>query len=215
MKSFLLIGMGKFGRQLCKSLAAQGNEIMIADTSENKMSDLLGMVTSAKIGDCTKADTLSSFGVEEFDACIVCIFDDFQSSLEVTDLLKTLGAKRILSLAGTDVHAKFLERCGADEIIFPERDVAENIAVSISNDSIFEHFELSDGYAVYEIKPMARWHGKSIMQLDVRRRFNISIVAVKRENGQMYMPTADYTFNDSEHLVIIGKDEDVRAVVKD
>ena len=128
MKSMLLIGMGKFGHQLCRCLAAAGNEIMIVDTNEEKMSDLLPLVTAAKIGDCSKEDVLRSFGINDFDACVVCIFDDYLAhSLEITYQLKALGARRVIAVAGTDIHEKLLRRCGADEVIFPEREAAENI----------------------------------------------------------------------------------------
>ena len=129
MKSFLIIGMGRFGSHLCRNLAELGNEIMIVDENEELLEPLLPYVTSAKIGDCTKEDVLKSLGVNNFDKCFVCIGTNFQSSLEITSLLKELGAKYVISKATRDVHAKFLLRNGADEIVYPDRDIAEKCAV--------------------------------------------------------------------------------------
>ena len=214
MKSFLVIGMGKFGHELVKNLSRYDNEILIADSNEDKMSDLLSLVTSAKIGDCTKEETLKTFGIEDFDACIVCVFDDFQSSLEITDLLKRMGAKRVISLASTEIQAKFLSRNGADTVMYPDGDVAKNVAVSISNDSIFDYIALSDGYSIYEILPLAKWYGRSIKEVDVKMKHHISILAAKRTDGTVYMPTADYVFSRDEHLIIMGKQEDVDKITE-
>ena len=134
MKSILIIGLGRFGTHLCMNLSKLDNEIMIVDECEERLEDLLPYVTSAKIGDCTNIKVLESLGVSNFDLCIVCIGNNFQNSLEVTSLLKDLGAKHIVSKANRDIHAKFLLRNGADEVIFPDRDIAEKLAVSLSAD---------------------------------------------------------------------------------
>lgn len=129
MKSFLVIGIGRFGQHLSANLMKLGNDVMIVDQKEEKLEELLPIVTSAKIGDCTKPEVLKSFGVGNFDVCLVCIGTNFQSSLEITSLLKELGAKCVISKATRDVHAKFLLRNGADEVIYPDRDIAERLAV--------------------------------------------------------------------------------------
>ena len=130
MKSILMIGMGKFGHHLCKNLCEMGNQVMIVDMDEKKLEDLLPIVTTAKIGDCTNVEVLKSLGVGNFDMCIVCIGTNFQSSLEITSLVKELGAAYVVSKANRDIHAKFLLRNGADEVIYPDRDIAESLAVS-------------------------------------------------------------------------------------
>ena len=142
MKSFLIIGMGRFGSHLCRNLAKLGNEVMIVDQNEELLEPLLPYVTDAKIGDCTKEEVLKSLGVGNFDKCFVCIGTNFQSSLEITCLLKELGAKYVISKATRDVHAKFLLRNGADKNIYPDRDIAEKCAVQYSSDSVFDYFEL-------------------------------------------------------------------------
>ena len=129
MKSILIIGMGKFGHHLCQNLAELGNEIMIVDQKEEVLEDLLPIVTSAKIGDCTNEEVLKSLGVANFDLCFVCIGTNFQSSLEITSLVKEMGARYVISKANRDIHAKFLLKNGADEVIYPDRDIAEKLAV--------------------------------------------------------------------------------------
>lgn len=213
MKSFLLIGMGKFGHHLCRDLAELDNEIMIADENEDKMSDLLDCVISAKIGDCTKEEVLRTFGVDEFDACIVCIGDDFQNSLEVTNQLKELGAKYVISLASTNIQAKFLLANGADEVIYPERDISGRVAASISNDSIFDYIILADGFSIFEICPPEKWIGKTILDLNVRAKYHISILAIKKDGKITVMPDAKYIFKSDEHLIVMGKDEDIKRLV--
>ena len=144
MKSILMIGMGKFGHHLCKNLCEMGNQVMIVDMDEKKLEDLLPIVTTAKIGDCTNVEVLKSLGVGNFDMCIVCIGTNFQSSLEITSLVKELGAAYVVSKANRDIHAKFLLRNGADEVIYPDRDIAESLAVSLSSSHVFDDIELTD-----------------------------------------------------------------------
>ncbi len=213
MKSFLIIGMGKFGHHMCQNLATQGNELMIVDEIEEKVEDLVDIVTSAKVGDCTKTDVLQSFGVANFDACIVCIGENFQSSLEITYNLSELGAKRIISLACTDIHAKFLLRNGADHVIYPERDMAERLAVSISNDSIFDYIKLSEEFSIMEITPIKAWYGKNIIEANIRAKYHVNVLAIKESNGKIHMPGAEYRFNERDHVIVMGKHEDINQLV--
>ena len=138
MKSFLIIGMGSFGHHLCRELSKQKCELMVADVQSEMLEDILPYVVSAKIADCTNEEVLRSFDIPSFDACFVCIGGNFQNSLEITSLLKELGAKKVFSKANEDIQAKFLRRNGADEVIYPELDAAARIAVSESSDSIFD-----------------------------------------------------------------------------
>ncbi len=203
MKSILIIGMGRFGTHLCKNLSKLDNEIMIVDEIEERLEDLLPYVTSAKIGDCTNEKVLESLGISNFDLCIVCIGNNFQNSLEITSLLKELGAKRVVSKANRDIHAKFLLKNGADEVIFPDRDIAEKIAVSLSADEIFDYISLADGYSIYEIAPQAEWIGKSVLELNFRAKYHMSIIGVKYGNHTQILPPTDYIFKPDEHLMVI------------
>ena len=168
MKSVLIIGMGRLGHHLCTNMAEMGNEVMIVDKNEESMQDLLPVAVMAKVGDCMKEDVLRSLGVGNFDICFVCIGSDFQSSLEITSLLKELGAKYVVSKANRDIQAKFLLRNGADEVIYPERDVAERFAVKYGSNKVFDYIEMAEGYSILEIPPMKGWVGKSIGQLAIR-----------------------------------------------
>ena len=207
--------MGRFGHHITRNLAEQGGEVMIVDTDQSKMEDLLPLVTSAKIGDCTNEEVLKTLGVKNFDMCIVCIGTNFQSSLEITSLLKEMGAKHVVSKATRDIHAKFLLRNGADEVIYPDRDIAEKLAVSYSSDGIFDYIELGGNYAIYEIPVLKEWVGHSIRELNFRSRYNVNILGTKAgEVKTSLMPTADYVFEGNVHLLVVGTREDVQKILK-
>lgn len=213
MKSFLVIGMGKFGKHMCYDLAALDNEIMAVDEVEEKVEDVIDIVTSGKIGDCTKMDVLQSFGIGNFDACFVCINDNFQSSLEITNNLAELGARQVISLAGTDIHAKFLLRNGADRVIYPERDMAARIAFSISNDSVFDYIKLSNEYSIMEIKPLKAWIGKNVIETNIRAKYHINVLAVKDAEGKVHMLHTEYRFNENDHVMILGRQKDIDKLI--
>ncbi len=213
MKSVLIIGMGKFGTHLCKNLAKLNNEIMAVDIREDVMEDILPIVTSAKIGDCTNEQVLQSLGVGNFDICFVCIGANFQNSLEITSLLKEMGAKYVVSKANRDIHAKFLLRNGADEVIYPDRDIAEKSAVKYSADEVFDYIELADGYSIYEILPLPQWIGKSITEINVRAKYNVHILGTKSRDGIKLLPGSDYVFSKDDHLMIIGRKQDIEKIV--
>ena len=152
MKSFLLIGLGRFGRHLAMQLNAQGHQVMAVDDDEEKVNAVLNVVTNAQIGDSTNGEFLQELGVGNYDVCIVAISDNFQSSLETTSLLKELGAKKVVSRAERDVQAKFLLRNGADEVLYPEKQLAKWAAVRYGSDHLLDYIELASGRA----RPSAR-----------------------------------------------------------
>ena len=214
MKSVLVIGTGNFGTHLTRRLAALGNEIMIVDKDERPMEDLLPIVAGAKIGDCTDLKVLQSLDVPGFDVCFVCIGGDFQANLEITSQLKDLGAKQVISKANKDLHAKFLKRNGADEVVYPDRDIAEKTAVAYSSDQVFDFIELADGHSIYEIAPEKKWVGKTIQQVGVRSNYRINIVAVKTLNGLEMNPRPDYVFKTEEHLLVLGHRDVIAKLVE-
>ena len=173
MKTVLIIGMGRFGHHLANNMISLGNEVMIVDKDESRLEDLTKLISNIKIGDCTNEDVLQSFGVANFDICFVCIGTNFQSSLEITSLLKELGAKYVISQATRDIHAKFLLKNGADEVIYPNRDSAEKLAVRVSNDNLYDYVELDNEYSIYEISDT----------IDERLVYD-SIASVKIKDGE-------------------------------
>lgn len=213
MKTVLVIGMGRFGQHIATKFAALGNEVMVVDISEEKINEVLPKITSAQIGDCTKESVLRSVGVNNFDICVVAI-SSFQPSLEVTLLLKELGATHVIAKASRDIHAKFLVRSGADEVVYPEKQMAEKIAVRYSANNVFDYIELSPDYSVFEITPMEAWINKTIEQISVRTKYHITILAVKEGENISPLPKADHVFTKNEHLIVFGKKEDVFKFTK-
>lgn len=212
MKSFLIIGMGSLGRLLCQEFCQSGCDVMVVDRDADALSDVLGDVISAKVGDCTKVEVLKSFGVDEFDACFVCVGKSFQDCLEITDLLRELGAKKIYSAADRDIEEKFLLRNGADQVIYPERDIARRIVGRESSRSIFDFISLSDDYAIYEIAARPKWLGKTIRDVNFRSRYNLNIIA--RKSGGVVLPVSvDYVFNKQDHILVLGHENDVKKIV--
>ena len=214
MKSILIIGLGRFGTHLCQDLSNLDNEIMIVDQDEEKLEDLLPHVVSATIGDCTNEKVLKSLGVGNFDICFVCIGNNFQSSLEITSQLKELGAKYVVSKANRDIHAKFLLRNGADEVIYPDRDIAEKVAVRFSANQVFDYVELDNGYSIYEIAPLPEWIGHSIKDVDVRAHYNTNIIGITTDGSMKLTPGPDYIFEKNEHLMVIGHQRDIEKIIK-
>ncbi len=214
MKSVLIIGMGRFGHHLCTNMVDLGNEVMIVDEKEEVMEDLIPIVTSAKIGDCTNPDVLKSLGIDNFDLCFVCIGTNFQSSLEITSLVKEMGGKKVISKANRDIHAKFLLKNGADEVIYPDRDIAERLAIRLSANHVFDYVELTDEFGIYEIPPKKEWIGKSIREVNFRQKYHISILGMKKGEHTNLMPLADHVFTQEEHLMVIGQKADVDKLLK-
>lgn len=214
MKSVLIIGMGRLAHHLCTNLVNLGNEVMIVDKDEESIQDILPYVTMAKVGDCTKEDVLRSLGVGNFDICFVCISSDFQSSLEITSLLKELGAKRVVSKANRDIQAKFLLRNGADEVIYPEKDVAEKLAIKYGTNRVFDYIEMAEGYSMLEIPPLTGWAGKTIGQLAIRSRYHVSILGIKVDGHLQFLPRVDRELKPEDHLMIVGLKKDVDRLLQ-
>ena len=215
MKSFLIVGMGSFGHHLCRALADQKCEVMVADQVSDTLEDLLPLVVSAKVGDCTNEEVLRSFDIPSFDACFVCLGDgNILGSLQITSLLKELGAKKVFSKADDDVQAKFLLRNGADEVIYPEQEVAASLAVSESSDSIFDCIRLTADYSIYELQPLPRWVGKSLKELNFRVKYNLTVIAAIRDGVIRPNLSPDYTFREEEHLLVLGRIEDIHRVIR-
>lgn len=205
MKSILLIGLGRFGKHIAMQLNVLGHQVMAVDHNEQRVNDTLPIVTNAQIGDSTNEEFLNSLGIGNYDVCIVAIGNDFQSSLETTSLLKEHGAKLVVSRAERDVHAKFLLRNGADEVVYPEKQIAKWMAIRYSADHILDYIELDDSHAILEVSVPKSWIGMSIGQIDIRRKYNINIMAVK-QNGKMNVTvTPDTVLTEGKTMLVLGE----------
>ena len=191
MKNILLIGAGRFGRHIAVQLSQLGHQVMAVDTNEERINDVLPYVTNAQIGDSTNAEFLHSLGIGNFDVCLVTIGGSFQNSLETTSLLKELGAKCVVSRAERDVQAKFLLRNGADHVVYPEKQVAKWVAIRYSSNHIFDYIEIDDQHAIFEVEIPEGWIGKSVGELDIRRKYGINILGIKRSGKTEVSITPD------------------------
>ena len=205
MKSILLIGIGRFGKHIAMDLHKLNHQVMVVDDNEERINELLPYVTNAQIGDSTNRDFLESLGVRNFDVCFVAIGKDFQSSLETTSTLKELGAKLVVSRAASAVHAKFLLRNGADEVIYPEKQVAKWAAIRYSADHILDYIELDESHAIFEVSVPKAWVGKSILQLDVRRKYNINIMGIKQSGRMNVSISPDTVLTEDITLMVLGE----------
>ncbi len=210
MKSILLIGLGRFGRHIAENLHQLGHDVLAVDHREDCVNAVLPLVTNAQIGDATNEEFLQSLGVRNFDVCIVAISDDFQSSLITTSCLKDLGAKFVVSRAERDIQAKFLLRNGADEVVYPEKQVAKWTAIRYSTDHILDYIELDDSHAIFEVSLPEAWVGKSVGDLDIRKRWNINILAVKEDGRLNAVLTPDTVLRPGATLLALGTTRDLQ-----
>lgn len=204
MKSVLLIGLGRFGRHIAQKLYAMDHQIMAVDHKEERVNEVLSYVTNAQIGDSTNEDFLRSLGVRNFDACIVAIGDDFQSSLETASLLKELGAKKVIARASRGVQEKFLLRNGADEVVYPEKQLAAWTAIRCTSDHILDYIELDGDYSIFELSIPEKWEGKTILQLDIRKAYGINILGVRRQGRLDMNITPDMALSAGESILVLG-----------
>lgn len=214
MKSVLLIGLGRFGKQLAIQLNELGQDVMGIDHNEDRVNEAIDIVTDAQIGDSTNEDFLRSLGVRSFDICYVTISNDFQSSLETTCLLKEMGAKFIVSRAERDGQEKFLLRNGADRVVYPEKQVARWAAIRYSSLQILDYIELDEKHSLYEVSVPESWVGKSVIQLDVRRKYDLNIIAVKKDGDMNFVVTPDTTLTEGSSLMILGEYKSIQKCFK-
>lgn len=214
MKTVLLIGLGRFGRHVAKKLNELNHQVMAVDINESRVNKVLPYVTAAQIGNSTNEDFLKTLGVNDYDVCIVAIGDNFQDSLETTSLLKEMGAKYVVSRAARDVHAKFLLRNGADEVVYPEKQLATWTAIRYSADHILDYIELDDEHAIFEVTIPEEWVGKTVGQLDIRRKYKINIMALK-EDGRMDLGITPGTLlGDDATMLVLGNIRDIERCFK-
>ena len=211
MKNILLIGLGRFGKHIAMQLNEMGHEIMAVDINEERVNRILPFVTNAQIGDSTDASFLESLGIGKFDICFVTIGGSFQNSLETTSLLKELGANLVISRAERDVQEKFLLRNGADRVVYPEKQVAKWASIRYADDHILDYMEVDASHAIFEVAIPDEWIGRSVGELDIRRRYNINILAVKKEREVSVTISVDTVLEADSTLLVLG---DYKAIQK-
>ena len=210
MKSILLIGLGRFGRHIAMKLNDLNHQVMAVDSNEERVNAVLGYVTSALIGDSTSEEFLSSLGIRNFDVCIVAIGDNFQNSLETASLLKEQGAKKVIARASRGVQEKFLLRNGADEVVYPEKQLASWTAIRCTSEHILDYIDLDGDYSIFELAIPEAWGGKTILQLDIRKKYGINILGI-RENGKLNMNiTPDTVLGRGKSILVLGHQKAVQ-----
>ncbi|MCR4772671.1 MAG: TrkA family potassium uptake protein [Oscillospiraceae bacterium] len=213
MQSVLVIGLGKLGYHLAMKMQELGNDVMVVDSNAELVEQYADSFTDSHIGDCTNREVLSSLDVPSFDICFVTIGSNFEASVIITLLLKKLGASFIVAKAGKEVQRELLYSIGANEVIYPEYELAEKLAVRYDSENIFDYIPLTDTHAVYEITVPRAWLGKSLKEVNARQKYAVNIIAVKHGGDIDPVPDADRLFSDEDHLMIIGRSEDVFKLV--
>ncbi len=214
MKSILLVGVGRFGRRIAKRLSKMDAEVMAVDKQEARVEAVAPYAEKVLVGDASNAEFLKNLGVRNFDVCIVAIGDDFLASLEVTSLLKELGAKRVISRAARDTQEKFLLRNGADEVVYPEKQMANWLSLHVSSNNLFDYLELADGYGIYEFLVPENWIGRSIGELNIRSRFRLNILAVRSGTNMVIAVGTEYVFDHNQMIIALGSQEDIRKCLE-
>lgn len=214
MKSILVIGAGVFGYFAALKYTEEDNEVMCIDKREDRIAPLAGNIASVSIGDCTDVKVLEGIGVNNFDIVLVAVSADFQASLEITSLVKDLGAGCVISVANKNIQEKFLLRNGADMVVYPNREMARQLAVRTSTSkNIFDSVELSSEYSVYEISVPEGWVGKSIEKLNIRKKYRVNILGIKTNEVLLPNPDPEHVFKAEEHIVLLGTKKDISRLV--
>ncbi len=214
MKTVLVVGAGKFGSLIAKRMTELGSEVMVVDKDENNIDALLPYVNNATIGDCANKEFIDSLGVGNYDVCFVSIGNDFETSLVVSAMLKDAGAKHVISRASSDIQTALLLRIGCDEVIYPEKMMAERIATRYASDKILDYIQLDNSkYSIYELKVPREWKGMTLKQLDIRNRHGVNIVALKKEN-EVVSPNGDTVIDEGDVAFVIGETKSLQKLFK-
>lgn len=210
MKTVLVIGLGRFGKHLVEKLADLHHQVMAVDRDEQRVNEILPLATDAQIGDAASKPFLRSLGVDNYDVCYVAIGDDFQSSLVVTSYLKELGARKVVSRASWDVQRQFLLRNGADDVVYPEEQLAGWAAIRHTTDHVLDYIALDDEYAIYDLSVPEEWHGKTVGALDIRRKYSLNLLAVRENGSPSIAVTSDTQLKHNQTILVLGKWKDIQ-----
>ncbi|MEI4790634.1 TrkA family potassium uptake protein [Bacillus sp. FJAT-53060] len=208
-KEFAVIGLGRFGGSICKALSEEGLEVLAMDLNEDRVNEYAQIASHAVIGDSTDETVLKNLGMRNFDHVIVAIGENIQASILTTIILKELGVKLVTVKAQNDYHEKLLNKIGADRVVHPERDMGKRIAHKIVTNSVIDYLELSDEYGLIEVEANGHLENQSLLDLDIRARYQINIVAIKREKDVIISPLAHEQIQKNDILIVIGAMKDI------
>lgn len=210
-KSILVVGMGRFGSHLAMKLQELGNTVLAVDKDESIIEDLASHLENTMIADCSKEDFIQTLGISNFDICYVATGETFESTILITSYLKRYGAKYVVTKVSEDIHIDILKTLGADEIVYPERELAEKTAVRHSALGIIDYLPISDEYSIYEIEVPESWIDKSIADLHIRQKYHVNILTVKGETIK-HAPNDDYTFAPGDIIALLGTEKNVMKI---
>lgn len=208
-KSVLIIGMGRLGTHLAEKMQDLGHDVMVLDNREERVSALAARFADARIAEYTHEEVLRVLDIPSFDLCFVTVGDCLEASMITTITLKKLGAKYVAARARDELQCELLKRIGADEIIYADGETADKLAIRHNGNNIFDYVALTDGYAIFEVPIVKGWEGKSILELDVRKKYKMNIIAIKRGETLDPSPMPDFVFEEGDHIFVIGKSRDV------
>ena len=210
MKSVLVIGLGRFGQNIVRKLNELHHQVLAIDRNESLVNEILPLVTNAQIGDATSEAFLNTLGVNNFDVCFVAIGDDFQSSLEITFLLKELGAKKVVSRASREVHKKILLRNGADEVVYPEGQLAEWAAVRHTTEYVLDYIALDSDHFIFEVTVPEEWNDKTVGSLGIRQKYDLNILAIREPGFPSRTVNSDTILKQGQTILVLGKWKDIQ-----
>lgn len=214
MRQFVVIGCGRFGSSVAKTLYNLGHEVLAIDTHEDIIQDISDSVTHAVQADATDENVLKSLGIRNFDVAVITIGSDIQSSIIVTLMVKEMGVKHVVAKAQNELHAKVLYKIGADRVVFPERDMGNRVAHNLVSSNILDYIELAPDYSIVEVSALEEWEGKTLKQIDMRARYGINVMAIKQGNDINISPHASDTIGKEDVLVVVGNNEDIKKIEK-
>ena len=214
MKSYVVIGLGRFGKYVAKKCNELNHQVMAVDSDEDRVNSILPFVTNAQIGDSTNQEFMESLGVDNYDVCIVAIGDNFQNSLETAFLLKELGAKKVIARASKGTQEKILLRNGADQVVYPEKQLAAWTAITCTSDSIMDYIALNKEFAIFELAVPAEWYGKTVVEIDIRKKYGINILGIMKNEQLNTVISPDTVFEPDTSVLVLGQDKAVHKAFK-
>ena len=214
MKSYMVVGLGRFGTQVAKKLYELGCEVLVIDNSSVLVQQMSNEVTHAVVADARDKEVLRALGAKDFDCAVVAIGDSLADSVLATMNLKELGVPRVICKASNETHRQVLKKLGADQVLIPEQEQADRLAKSLASRNVLDYIELSEDYGIVEVPAPAVWVNKSLIELNVRAKLGVNILAVRRDGEIAVSPAADFKILQADVLVVLGDTEALKAVQK-